>query len=138
MHALGAQKLPDRGRRPTGVNQPQPPPELPSCRLQPPPRVRDPPLGPRLLDPSLRQFLPNLVVILHQALDANVHALDDPLHPRSLGPQPHDLLRRRLAARSGICDLPLETTHHQPGGQNHRQRQNEAMPKHSQGKPLHV
>src|SRR6266545_839835 len=131
--ALGPEELPDGGGRATGVDNPEPPPELPPGGLQATAGGIDPPLRPRLLRASPPKRLPDLVVVLDQALHAHVHPLDDALHPGSLGPQPDDLVRRRLARRGGAGGLPLDPTHHHPGGHHHRQAENAAMPEHSQG-----
>jgi hypothetical protein len=108
------------------------PPQQPLGGLQPPPRIPDPPLRPLLLGAGPPQLLPNLVVVLDQALDPHVHALDDPLHPRRLGPQPHNLVRRRLA-RSSNSDRLLEPTRNHPHGKNRRQDEDDATPEQFAG-----
>jgi hypothetical protein len=131
--ALGPEELAEGGGRAAGVGDPEPPAELTPGGLQPPPRGVDPPLGPLLLGAGAAERLTDLVVVLDQALDPRVHPLDDPLHPRRLGPQPDDLVRRRLPPRRGVSGPLLDAAHDHAGAHHHRQGQNQAMPKHSQG-----
>jgi hypothetical protein len=89
--AVGGEELAEGRGCPAGVDGPQPPAEQPSRRPQPAAGVDDPPAGPLLLDAGGGQGLADLVVVLDQALDPGVHAVDGRLDAGRLGPQAGDL-----------------------------------------------
>ena len=88
---LGAQQLAQGRGRPAGVDGPQPGGQLAPGRPQAAAGGQDLPTGPGLLDPGAGQGLADLVVVLDQALDAGVHAVDGRLHAGRPGPQAGDL-----------------------------------------------
>jgi hypothetical protein len=102
--AFGAQQLAQGRGRPAGVDRPQALAELAPGRAQAAAGVQDLLAGPGLLDPGAGQRLADLVVVLDQALDPGVHAVDGRLDAGRLGPEAGDLPGRGLM-RGGVGDL---------------------------------
>src|SRR5215216_3142136 len=94
--AVGAQQLAEGRGRPACVDRPEPLAELAPGHAQAAAGLQDLLAGPGLLDPGAGQGLADLVVVLDQALDPGVHAVDGRLDASRLGPEAGDLPGRGL------------------------------------------
>jgi hypothetical protein len=99
--AVGAQQLAEGRGGPAGVDRPEPLAELAPGRAQAAAGGQYLLAGPGLLGPGAGQGLADLVVVLDQALDPGVHAVDGCLDPSRLGPEAGDLPGRGLVRGRG-------------------------------------
>jgi hypothetical protein len=131
--AVGAQQLAEGRGRPAGVDRPEPLAELAPGHAQAAAGLQDLLAGPGLLDPGAGQGLADLVVVLDQALDPGVHAVDGRLDASRLGPEAGDLPGRGLVG-GGAGDLaahaPDADAAQGDGGQD---EDDEEMPNLAQG-----
>ena len=131
--AVGAQQLAEGRGRPAGVDRPGPLAELAPGHAQAAAGIEDLLAGAGLLDPSAGQGLADLVVVLDQALDPGVHAVDGRLDAGRLGPEAGDLPGRGVV-RGGLGDLAAHATDADAAEGDGTQREDdEEMPEWAQG-----